>query len=109
MRGLELPINLIIVLVLCLIVLIAFIYIVYSTSTNTTQSIGLTGAKNNACQMLINLGCTMPAASIITNNFDANKDFTVDGSDTLLELCINYYNIDDDTECKTSICNCPST
>jgi hypothetical protein len=115
MKGAELPINTIIVLVLLLIVLIAALLFFYDPFRKSTNSADLTTAKNNACNILIGMGCPvqMAAASIPVNGFDADKDGAVGSSgDNLLQLCVNYYGMVDDTsgtaddKCKQEICKC---
>ena len=115
MKGLELPVNVLIILVLGLIILIAVIVLVYDASKPAVSSVDLTTAKNNACQMLVSVGCGPgQSGSIRVSNFDANRDGEMDVKDTLLELCREYYLIDGsndkyaspDDQCRVEICGC---
>ena len=122
MKGVELPINVIVIVVLCLVVLLAIIALFFGVWTPGSTGITLEAAKNNACQMLISTGCGS-VSNIAVNNFDANKNgiigetgSTVDdtaaackpgggGADNLYMLCKCWYGADE-TSCKTRICNC---
>lgn len=114
MKGIELPVNVLIILVLGLIILIAVIVLVQNGSKPATDSVDLTTAKNNACQMLVSLGCHVNPQSVRISNFDANKKDGLDAGDNLMELCKNYYLIDGsndnyasvEDQCRVEICGC---
>ena len=63
-------------------------------------------SKGLACTELVKSNCEKTTNSIIVKNFDANKDGKIDSSDTLFELCKNYYGRETDSECKR-VCDCP--
>ena len=131
MKAAELPINVIIIVVLCLIVLLAIIALFMGVWTPGSGSMSLEGAKNNACQMLLSTGgCGIidSTKSININNFDADKDGTLnevgvgtdftcgnkikDAKDNLFMLCKCWYSItgandaEIDSNCKTRVCGC---
>ena len=112
MKGLELPINVMIILVLGMIILIVVVALVYGAYRPSIGSVDLTTAKNNACQMLVSLGCerTSPGYVLIPN-FDANGDGEINEEDTLMSLCEEKYGIetDDESGCKTQVCGCVLT
>jgi hypothetical protein len=126
MKGVELPINVIVIVVLCLVVLLAILALFWGVWTPGVAGISLEAAKNNACQMLVSTGCDSPA-SITIKDFDADKDGTLNEADlisstdpadckpgnngktlgdNLVMLCLCWYGADE-TSCKTRICNCP--
>jgi hypothetical protein len=114
MKGLELPVNILILLVIAIIVLIAISVLFYGTYSGSSNGFGLAKAKNTACTMVISIGCDKAKSEEIMVNFDANKDGKIDSADTLSELCINFYMIGteghpDDQTCKSQICNCKIT
>jgi hypothetical protein len=106
MKGAELPINTLVVLVLLVIVLIAVILFFYDPYRRAVGSVDLNTAKSNACTLLTQMVCSGKAQNIPVNDFDANKDGTINSGDNLLELCKNYYNIEDDSDCKQQVCQC---
>jgi len=106
MKGLELPVNVMIILVLGMIILIAVIVLVYDGYKPSINSVDQTTAKNNACGVLTSLGCSVSTSSIVISNFDTNKDNILDNSDTLMSLCENFYSITDEGDCRTEICGC---
>ena len=95
MKGLELPINTLIVIVLAVIVLIAMIALFYSGMLMPQQSISQEVALRNACMKMLNYECKTNSKDIQTVDFDADKDGITDESaadgDNLLYLCVNYY------------------
>jgi hypothetical protein len=108
MKGVELPVNVLIIVVLALIVLLAIIALFFGV-WNPTQ-ITAEAAKNSACYTLLSTGCEDPER-IATDNFDANNDGVVNEYDTLQELCENYYGIDPSSpdrinDCKKIVCRC---
>lgn len=132
LKGVELPINVMIIVTLALIVLIAIIALFFGVWNPGKGSITLEVAKNNACQMLISLGCDdIDPASISINDFDANKDGNLIGGagtlsnpwssskdcssgsnvgsskDNLATLCLCYYSQSTQAKCR-QICGCSS-
>lgn len=126
MKGAELPINTLIIIVIALVILIAVIAIFFGVYNPSKEGINLEAAKSNACQMLASMNCGVSPASIIINNFDADKDGTVgdigtwtwgdscspspaaDG-DNLASLCACQYSINtNDADCRKTVCGCTS-
>jgi hypothetical protein len=127
MKGIELPISTLIVIVIAMTILLAVIAIFFGVYNPSKEGIEIETAKNNACQMLVSLGCNVHPVSIPVNNFDADKDKTFDPQigtkancndpsdadthDSLWSICVCYYGLEqtDDgaDKCKTQICNCP--
>ena len=125
MKGVELPINVIVIVVLALVVLLGILALFSGVWTPGVAGISLEAAKNNACQMLVSTGCDSPA-SIIVKDFDADKDGTLNearsdvnnnadactpgaatnSGDNLYMLCKCWYGADE-TDCETRICGCP--
>jgi hypothetical protein len=103
MKGISLPINVIVIIVLAMIVLLAVIALFFGVWK--PEQLTVEAAKNNACNMLVSTGCDS-ASSIVVRDFDANQDGEVNSEDTLLALCDTWYNIDDDFECRKTICRC---
>jgi len=91
-KGISMPINVIIVIIVAVLVLVGLISLYTGTWAPTASSVSSEAAKQAACQVLVSRGCSQEAYEVIvTDKFDANKDGLVDNSDTLKELCNNYY------------------
>jgi type II secretory pathway pseudopilin PulG len=119
MKGLELPINILIIVVLAVIVLIAVIALFFPSFYSSSQTVSVESAKSSACQVLANLGCVSNTNSITISNFDADKDGsldpgytvgacqTTDANDNFYMLCQCYLNANEE-QCKNT-CGCGST
>lgn len=111
MKGLELPVNTMIVVVVCLIVLLAIVALFYGTWNSGKGALSQEAAKNNACQALVAMNCNAETSTILVRDFDADKiDGPNSAGDTLQTLCENWYGIsinlaDFEDRCK-SICMC---
>jgi len=127
LKGIELPINTLIIIVICLIVLIAIVVLFFGTWNPGKGTLTQEAAKNNACQLMVALRCNVNPETIVVRDFDADRDGNLNtpgagkgacGSpgqgDTLYMLCKCWYGISDavpadfDKDCK-SICMCEST
>jgi hypothetical protein len=125
MKGVELPINVLVLVVLGLVILLGILALFYGVWTGGASGVSLESAKNSACQLLVSTGCNDNIQTIYTNNFDADKDGTIDtdigpgigecndptdfSEDNLRMLCKCWYNIPELNiieECKNIICNC---
>ena len=117
MKGLELPINVIIILIIGLIVLLAIFAFFSGVWNPGTQGISLETAKQSACQKLVSLNCAFSPRDITINNYDADEDGKLDpgngfdvnvddnNKDNLMTLCYKKFGITQETPCK-QICNC---
>jgi len=130
MKGLELPINALIIIVLAVIVLISII-LLFTTGIKLPQNvITAQTALSNACLLLYNnFNCAKSTNSIVLNDFDADQDGSVgtletgsgwtwgdscnpsppaDG-DNLASLCACYFQVSGsgaEANCK-KLCECP--
>ena len=114
MKGVSLPINIIVIIVIAMIVLLAIIALfmgVWEPDTLIVEA-----AKNNACNVLVSTGCDDTTKVYITN-FDVDGDTEmgvddlgapVDTDDNLQTLCEKYYSVGygNDIECRTTVCRC---
>lgn len=125
MKGVELPINVMIIVVLAIIVLIAVAVLFFGAWNPGKGSISLETAKNSACQILVSRGCDIHPNAIQISDFDADNDNSNDptgglaancgpgGSgtgDTLWSLCVCQLNILQSTDgckkCMMNVCGC---
>jgi hypothetical protein len=122
MKGVELPINVIVLVVLALIVLLGILALFFGVWPQGSTGINLEGAKNGACQILISTNCGSPS-SVNVKDFDADKDGTLNEvgpessinaadcgkpgfKDNLAMLCLCWYGANE-ADCKTRVCGCP--
>jgi len=120
MKGIELPISTLIIIIIAVIVLVAMIALLGGVWPSAPQAVNLGTAKDSACSLMASTGCSLSTTSIAINNFDADKDGTLDGgtggahpnscavavSDNLGSLCACYYNSLTEEDCKSNICGC---
>jgi len=124
MKGLELPINTLIIIVIGLVILLALIAVLFGGFNIARPQMSLETAKNDACRQLSTMGCDYGYALIPINSFDANRDNKMNPSgsfagdinsdcgtlatsgDNLATLCLCYYNFVEDKDCKKNVCGC---
>jgi hypothetical protein len=128
MKGVELPINVLIIVAVGLIVLLGIVALFFIGWSPFPATVGLESIKNQACRELVQeWQCKIATADIHIANFDADKDEAVGTVDTgaqddilgtcgnslvtnmgdnLRNLCRCWYNIADENSCKR-ICGCP--
>jgi len=119
LKGIELPINVIIVISIAVIVLLSVISLYFSGWLSGTGTINIEVVKNDACRRLL-MNCFNDVNLITIDNFDAdsdgkidsgigtgdcdNKTMTATARDNLYMLCKCHYNANED-ECR-DICMC---
>jgi hypothetical protein len=130
MKGLELPINVLVIVAIAVIVLLGIVALYLGGWTPFGSSIGVESVKNEACAELVRKGCNIATSSINIPNFDADQDglsgynsygiaqdigsdtigscgssATGDLDDNLYNLCECYYGRTSEVECKR-LCGC---
>jgi len=113
MKGIELPINVLIIVVVAVIVLLGIIAVYFTGWFPFAQTAGVDAVKNAGCRMVI-YDCDKDLSTIVFDGsmaglptFDVTGEGTYDYNDNLAELCRIYYEADE-TKCA-EICGCPST
>jgi len=75
MRGVELPINTMVIVVLAVIILLALVAMYFSGFGPFSTAVGLEGERGDACRRLVQEnGCRVATSDITTPGFDANKN-----------------------------------
>lgn len=125
MKGIELPINVLVIVAVAVIVLLGITAVFMLGFAPFTGTSGLESIKNDACTRLVRGGCSVPTWEI-TVSFDADKNGLVEpgtnwhttgnwsenyactetGCDNLAALCYNFYSKKSDSSCK-ALCGCP--
>ena len=126
MKGLELPINVLIIIAVAVIVLIAIIAMFYPAFSSGSSTVNIETAKSQACRSLVagsKCSATVFTYQIPVYKFDANKDGTSTtaggteaaypavacgvgvGNDNLARLCWCYYQLTTDAQCR-AMCGC---
>jgi len=111
MKGIELPINILIIVAIAVIVLIAVIAMFYPAFNSGSSTVGLETAKTQACRSLVvGLKCntTIALNTIRVDNYDVNGNgFVNEAADNLDNLCDLKYQTASDSDCR-KMCNCAS-
>ncbi len=99
MKGIELPVNALIVIVLAIAVFVGIIAFFMGVWGPSTTGVNLESVKNTACQKFVSLGycgdSTKDGSSITT---DAVTCFEQADLDDLKEIAINCYGVADAQE-----------
>jgi hypothetical protein len=110
MKGVELPINILVIVAIAVIVLLALVALYFIGFSPFSTSISIEGVKNAACSELVRRGCIDTTNTIQTPGFDSDNDGTsgetAANGDNLDKLCENFYNRINETDCKR-LCGCP--
>ena len=125
MKGIELPINVLIIVAVAIIVLIALVALFYPNFRSSGTTVNSDIYKSAACQIMIDRHCDVDPQSIEIANFDADKDGQMDsgtdwtfgglmdsncgtvgeGHDNLASLCECFYSIKSPEACR-ALCGC---
>jgi len=129
MKGLSLPINVLVIVVIAVIVLLGIVALYFGGFNPFSAAIGVEGVKNEKCGELVRKGCSLSTASLKVDNFDADQDGKVGTAETgsgwtwtttttqcgvktntvgdnLASICDCYYNRITEPDCKR-LCGCP--
>jgi len=126
MKGIELPINILIIIAIAIIVLIALIAMFYPAFAGGSAIMNSETAKTRLCQIMVEAKkCNVNSNTITISDFDADRDGSNDGGstwvfgvggspcadatgtgqDNLASLCKCYYSVDAEVTCK-KMCGC---
>ncbi len=110
MKGIELPINILVVIAVAVIVLLGVIALYFGGFIKPAELINQEAAKSKYCALVMRdpIGCaTVSTAGIGVTDFDTNGDGVIDAADTLQALCETYYNVaaGDEAACRRT-CGC---
>ena len=121
MKGIELPVNVLVLVAIALIVLIGLIGLYVLGFGPFSAVAGIEGVKNSLCRtLLLSRQCRGTTNSLSITDFDADQDGVIDGGtewngwttrdatvdqDNLASLCWYYYGIRSETNCK-ALCQC---
>jgi hypothetical protein len=113
MKGIELPINVLIIVAVAIIVLIAVVAMFFPAWRNASGTVTSDVAKSAACQLLIERGCNVETKYITIKNFDADKDGTYGTIDATsnwgwnpISLCMNTLHTGASGDNLASLCAC---
>ena len=111
MKGLSLPINVLVIVVVAVIVLLGIVALYFGGFTPFSSSISVESAKNSACAELVRRQCALTPSTMLLSTYDIIFDADNDGTpglagDTLQALCTKFYNRATATDCKR-LCGCP--
>ena len=105
MKGVELPINVLIIVVIAIIVLLAIVAVFFIGWTPYASSAGIDAVKNDACRKM-SYDCSKDPTTIDITNFDVANDGST-ANDNLQGLCETYYDIGaTDLNACRRLCGC---
>ena len=94
MKGIELPINILIIVVVAIIVLVAIVALFAQSWNPGTKPISLESSKSNACQILSSRGCQMSVYDVPVNpSFDGRYTNSSAWSASFIINAQNYRSI----------------
>jgi hypothetical protein len=115
MKGVELPINVLVIIVIAVIVLLAIVAVYFAGWTPYASSAGVDAIKNDACRKM-SYDCSKDPTTIEITNFDVDGDGSsgvdasgapIDTGDNLQELCETYYDVGPtDLDACRRLCGC---
>ena len=108
MKGVELPINILVIVAIAVIVLLGLVALYFTGFGPFSATAGQEAIKNQACVDLNpRAGCT-DDPSTISVNFDVDDDGNIaiaqDNWQTFADL---FYGCGGDSSCARRICGCP--
>jgi hypothetical protein len=130
MKGLSLPINVLVIVVVAIIVLLGVVAIYFGGWSPFSSAISVEGVKNALCEEEVREGCDDNTAMQTITTFDANKNGQVGTAeattnfnwaslpactaataatahgDNLASICYCYYGRNSETLCRR-LCGCP--
>jgi hypothetical protein len=107
MKGVELPINVLVIVVIAVIVLLAVVAVYFTGWTPYASSAEVETVKNDVCrQLVMGHSCNEDPDQIEITNFDADMSGTIDSNDDLQDLCDNYYGTLGDVDACKALCGC---
>jgi hypothetical protein len=112
MKGISLPINILVIIVIAVIVLIAVILMFYTPFNSGTGSVSLETAKSQACRSLVvayNCNINTDLNQIKVDNYDVTGDNQMNTLplDSLMQLCVTKFQIGaTDTASCRRLCGC---
>jgi hypothetical protein len=133
MKGVELPINTMVIIVLAVIILLALVAMYFSGFSPFSTAVGIEGVRGDACRRLVQEnGCRVASYTITITGFDANKNNNMSAGkswdwndtamstalkcgttatgptasqDNLAALCNCYYGLTNESTCR-GLCGC---
>jgi hypothetical protein len=91
MKGIELPINILVIVAVAIIVLLGIVALFYSTWFTSTKPMDLNAVTNQACNA-VRGNCAVKPSTITIYPAFKNSDPTITSGD-LAALCYNEYSI----------------
>jgi hypothetical protein len=105
MKGVELPINVLVIVAIAIIVLLGLVALYFLGFGPFSTGVSLQAAKSQGCQALVNQGC---GDTDITVSYDVDGSGTIDEDDTLQALMEKSFGCTvDDIACTKRACACP--
>jgi hypothetical protein len=102
-KGIELPVNVLVIIVIAVLVLIALATLV-ATGVLSMRPVQIQMEKNSACSSIVVGGCTGDPSKVRVN-IDITGDGKIDASDTFDKLCSSEFQTATPEACR-KLCGC---
>ena len=107
MKGIELPINILVIVAIAVIVLLGMVALYFAGWSPFSGSVGVESVKNAACINYTRNNDCSPDPSTVNINYDVNGDGAVDAADTLQGFADGFYGCSGSANCVRQLCACP--
>ena len=108
MKGVELPINILVIVAIAVIVLLGLVALYFTGFGPFSATAGQEAIKNQACVDLNpRAGCIDDPSTIVVNYDVVDKDTGADLADNWQTFADQFYGCAGDSSCARRICGCP--
>ena len=109
MKGIELPINILVIVAIAVIVLLGMVALYFAGWSPFSGSVGIESVKNAACLNYTRASDCAPTPSTVPINYDVNGDGTIAvANDNLQSFATAFYGCGTaDVNCVRQLCACP--
>ena len=114
MKGVELPINVLVIVAIAIVVLLGLVGLFLAGFLGGSTTFTVAQAKNNACAQLVQRGCATTSTLDVPAGYDVdgNGVITFNSSATgenLQYFCQQKFGVaaNNTLACKRNICTCP--
>ena len=106
MKGIELPINILVIVAIAVIVLLGMVALYFAGWSPFSQTAGIEAVKNSACVGYTRNNQCLDDPATVTITFDVGGDGDAT-NDNLQDFADMYYNCGGNPNCARRLCACP--
>jgi hypothetical protein len=107
-KGIELPINILVIVAIAVIVLLGMVALYFAGWSPFSGSVGVESIKNSACTNYTRNNDCGPTPSSMVVNYDVNGDGSIILTDDNLQTFADaFYGCGGAVNCVRQLCACP--